>query len=217
MARLDRVPPGRAGRLWLQHRLGVARRGSDVLEQKLRILKSEARRLSLLEERTGREWTAACDQAEAWMTRAAILVGERGIRHGADSSRATVTIRWGDTMGVRHPAEATCSVPAPQADAPPLASGALITARAAYGRAVEAAVEHAVAQAAVRVIAAEEAVTRRRLRAITYRWLPLLTAGLRNVELNLEEEEHADGVRLRSSLAADGRARPGLGEKGRVR
>ena len=41
MSTVRRVPPGRAGRLWLQHRLAVAQRGADLLDQKLRILRSE--------------------------------------------------------------------------------------------------------------------------------------------------------------------------------
>ena len=42
------VPPGRAGRLWLQRRLQVARRGADLLDRKLRLLADELGRLRTL-------------------------------------------------------------------------------------------------------------------------------------------------------------------------
>ena len=51
-----RVPPGRAGRLWLRARLDVAERGVSLLEQKVRILGDERRRLRALTEDTGRDW-----------------------------------------------------------------------------------------------------------------------------------------------------------------
>ena len=35
------VPPGRAGRLWLQRRLETARRGAGLLDRKLRILQAQ--------------------------------------------------------------------------------------------------------------------------------------------------------------------------------
>ena len=44
-----RVPPGRAGRPWLLHRLEVARAGADVLEEKRRALLRRCDQLALEE------------------------------------------------------------------------------------------------------------------------------------------------------------------------
>ena len=53
------LPPGRAGRLWLQRRLDVATRGGDLLEQKLRILVAEEEAYTLQSERTRAAWESA--------------------------------------------------------------------------------------------------------------------------------------------------------------
>lgn len=195
MPRLRRVPPGRSGRLWLQHRLAVAGRGAALLDQKLRILRAEVRRATLAAEDTAQAWTAAAEEAERWLVRASLLGGERAARLASDGVEAQVEVVWASTMGVRHPRGATCVLP-PPADLP-MGGAALVQARAAHLRAVDAAVQHAVAAAAVRLLRAEEVATRRRLRAIEERWLPLLESTLRATELGLEEQEHADGVRLR--------------------
>ena len=64
-----------------------------------------------------------------------------------------------------------------------------------------AAARHAAAARAVRVIDAGAGATRYRLRAIEGRWIPRLERALSQVELALEEQEHADGVRLRQVLS----------------
>jgi len=197
VGRIDRVPPGRAGRLWLQRRLGVATRGASLLEQKLRILRTETQRLHLLAERTERTWRSASAEAEVWMTRAALLAGERGVRLASVDDDAQVAIEWTDTMGVRYPARAVCSVPPRSPAASPFGSAALTEARAAYERALDAGVQHAVTLAALQVLQAEEAATRRRVRALNERWRPRLASALHDTELVLEEQEHAEGVRLR--------------------
>ena len=51
-----RTPPGRAGRLRVRHSLDVAVRGADLLEQKLRILRSRHQRLLRAEEAAARAW-----------------------------------------------------------------------------------------------------------------------------------------------------------------
>lgn len=64
-----RVPPGRAGRMWLRARLDVAERGVALLEQKVRILGDERRRLRALTADTGRDWERACLDARTWTLR----------------------------------------------------------------------------------------------------------------------------------------------------
>jgi V/A-type H+-transporting ATPase subunit D len=195
-----RVPPGRAGRLWLRGRLATAERGLDLLDRKLRILRREQERLRLLERRTGEELRRSCDDADRWLLRAALGGGQRGLRLGTPSERASVTIAWRDTMGIRYPAEASCALPEPSPP-PPAAAAALGPAADAYRAALAAAVAHAAATAAVRVVGEEVAATSQRLRAIQDRRIPRLQAALVELELSLDELEQADNARLRRAVA----------------
>lgn len=213
MATLRRVPPGRAGRLWLRHRLAVAQRGAELLDQKLRILRGERRRLALLVERTGAAWEAASQEAETWLLRGVLLGGQRAVRLARNGAPADVEITWAQLMGVHYPADATCSVPEPDPSAPPASNAALVAAREAHHRAVDAAVQHAVAEGAVRVLEVEEAATRRRHRAIEDRLLPRLREALAQVQLGIEEQEHADAVRLRWASARIAGRRTGAGQR----
>ncbi len=191
------APPGRAGRLWLQHRLATAQQGADLLDHKLRVLRAERERLAVLQERTGTEWNAASREADLWLLRGVLVGGERAIRLGADQGLVDVEIVWSRQMGVRYPTEALCTLPEPAPDSAPLGNAAMVMVRECHRRALQAAVQHAAVEAAGRVLEAEERATRRRLRAIQERWIPRLRQALAEVQLKLEEDEHADGVRLR--------------------
>jgi V/A-type H+-transporting ATPase subunit D len=180
----------------LTHRLAIARRGADLLDHKLRILRVESQRLALLAGRTSAAWVAANRDADLWLHRAELLGGQRAVRLARDGVPADVQIAWAQSMGVRYPAEATCTLP-PVSTASPPGNAAIPAAREAFRRALEAAVQQAVAEAAVEVVRLEEAATRRRLRAIEERWIPRLDAALAETQLALDEQEHADGVRLR--------------------
>ncbi|GAB2856332.1 V-type ATP synthase subunit D [Nocardioides pacificus] len=208
------APPGRAGRLWLQHRLAVARQGADLLDHKLRILRSERERLSLRRQRATERWTATSREAAGWLLRGALIGGERSVRLSGERRQAEVRVLWEQPMGVRYPAEAICEVPDPQPEAAPAGNAALVSATQAHQRALEAAVELAAVEAALRILEAEETVTRHRLRAIEHRWVPRLERALIAVQFALEEEEHADGVRLRWAAGRQRDSTPGRDRTG---
>jgi len=199
------VPPGRAGRLWLEQRLQVARRGADLLDRKLRILQSELAERQDAAELTRQEWEQCCADAERLLLRAALLDGQRAIRLAADPGTADVRVSYTVTMGVRHPSSATRAIPEP-----PMWTGfALAEARNAHRAALGAAVAHAVASAALRVIEAETAVTRYRLRAVRDRWVPHLEQARAELIFALDELERADNARLsRAASLASSRPRP---------
>lgn len=197
VARVLHAPPGRAGRLWLQHRLVTAQQGANLLDHKLRVLRAERERLTLVQERTAAVWDAASREAEVWLLRGVLVGGERSVRLSSDQGLADVEIVWERQMGVHYPAEATCTGPELVEDPPALGNAAMVTVRECHRRALQAAVQHAAAEAAGRILEAEERATRRRLRAIEERWIPRLLQALAEVQLKLEEDEHADGVRLR--------------------
>lgn len=199
-------PPGRAGRIWLRRRLTTARRGADLLDSKLRILRREEQRFAVLAERTRAEWEASLAEAERWLLRAALVGGQRGVRADPGTAPAGVEVTWASVMGVRYPSRAAVRLPEEQPRSPVAATAALPMARAAYRRALEAAVAHAAADGAARVVAAEVTTTRTRLRAIEDRWVPRLEQALAGLEASLLEAETADNVRLR--WVARSRVRP---------
>jgi len=200
------VPPGRAGRLWLTRRLQVARRGADLLDRKLQILQAELGRRRAAAAQTATEWDRCCAEAERWLLRASMLGGQRAVRLAAGGQAADVTISYQVIMGVRHPADATCRIPVSVTwDGPALAA-----TRQAHGTALTAAVRHAAAAEALRVIEAEALATRYRLRAIRDRWIPRLEQALAELTVALEEQELADAARLR--LATAPRSRMGMEE-----
>lgn len=196
-----RVPPGRAGRLWLRARLDIAERGVGLLEQKVRLLGDERRRLRALTADTSRDWERACLDARTWTLRAALLGGQRSIQHAIPDNPATISVTWTTTMGVRYPDGADYTPPHP--DGPVLVeSSAIVYAQGAYHAALAAAARHGAALAAVRVIDREFHATRLRAMALRRHWLPDLHAALAKIQLDLEEQERAEGIRLKSAATA---------------
>jgi V/A-type H+-transporting ATPase subunit D len=187
------VPPGRAGRLRLERRLQVARRGADLLDRKLRILQRELPGLRAQATRAARDWQRCAADADQWLLRAALLGGQRAIRLGSTDPPADVSVSYATTVGVRHPADVTCAVPEPESWTGP----AVAEATRAHQAALQAAARSAAAAAALRVMEAETAATRLRLRAVKDRWIPLLEHARAQLTLALDEQERADLARLR--------------------
>ena len=206
MAGVRGMPPGRAGRIWLTRRLAVAQGAADLLDQKVRVLRQEAERFALLCDRSGAEWTRAAQEAQEWSLRAALVGGQAALRAATDGDQARLSVAWETTMGVGHPAGVEWEhVAAPHVDGVTYGPATMAAAHA-HRVALEAAVRHAVDQAALRAVSQELAVTRRRLRAVTDRWVPRLADALARTRLDLEETERAEGVRLRWAVAAHARS-----------
>ena len=191
-----RTPPGRAGRLWLTRRLETARRGAGLLDRKLRILQGELDHRRAAAAQAAARWESCQTDADRWLLRASLLSGQRAIRLAGDPQPADVTVSFATTMGIRYPAQAVCAIPAAATwDGP-----ALTQARRAHRAALEAAVQHAAASAALRILEDETAVTRYRLRAVRDRWIPRLEQALAEVTFEIEELERADAARLRRAV-----------------
>lgn len=196
-----RVPPGRAGRLWLVRRLELAGRGAEVLDQKRQILLREQQRLSARLGATAAEWERRAAEAAEWNARALAIAGPRQLRLAGlhRTAGATVAVRWRNALGVRFPEEATVD------SGPDLVAvgggGSSITLSAqAHARALAAAAEYAGVRTAHDALGAQLAVTTRRLRAIERRWVPEHEAALKALELRLEETELEETVRSRWAL-----------------
>lgn len=205
MTTIRGAPQGRAGRAWLDHRLGLARHAALRLDQKLRVLRTEQAHAALLVERTGADWTATVREAETWLLRAALLGGQAAVQAGAGVPEAEVGVTWTTSLGTTYPADATCTCPERDPRSAPVASSATVEARAAYRRALAAGVRHAAATAAARALEEETARTRLRLRGVQDRWIPRLEAATHELRLSLDEAEQAEGVRLRWAAQLTGR------------
>lgn len=191
-----RVPPGRAGRLWLRGRLAAAERAAGLLERKARVLHDELRGRVEVAERSALDWATAVRDADEWTLRAAILAGERGLLQSAEPLPARVDVAWTTLMGVRYPDYVDCCWPDDPGRRVP-SSAAHSSASRAYHRALEAAVHRATTEAAVRVLTTELATTNRRVRALRRRWIPALREELAHVDLRLEELDRDEAVGIR--------------------
>jgi V/A-type H+-transporting ATPase subunit D len=193
-----RVPPGRAGRIWLLRRLEVAHRGADVLDQKRRTLLRERQRLAERLSAAAADWEHAARAAAAWNARAQALAGQRRLRLAAlHSGTATVTVTWRNMLGVIVPIDARFESGGTP-DFVALGGGASIALAAqAHAEALSAAAVYAATRAANEAIATELATTTVRLRAIEQRWIPDHEAALKTLELTLDENELADIARAR--------------------
>ncbi|WP_458247699.1 V-type ATP synthase subunit D [Streptomyces sp. MAI_2237] len=194
-----RTPPGRAGRMKVRHSLDVARRGADLLDQKLRILRARHETLLAAEETARTAWHERLREAETWLRRGLLLAGDEALEAPAPVRPAEIDIVRTSTMGVRHPETARCALPQREPDTPAPANTALIHAEAAYAEAVRAAAGHAVARAAAREVGAEVLRTRQRVRALQRHWIPRLERALARADAALEQSEHEDAVRRRWS------------------
>jgi V/A-type H+-transporting ATPase subunit D len=128
---------------------------------------------------------------------AAVLGGQRATRLATGAGLASVEILFTTTIGISHPADGTFAPP-PGPD--PWAGQPVRQARQAHRRALAAAVRHAAAARAVRVMEAEATATRYRLRAIRYRLIPSLEQARAQVVLAIDELERADASRLRRGI-----------------
>ncbi|MGW3254040.1 V-type ATP synthase subunit D [Streptomyces fungicidicus] len=206
MTTARRTPPGRAGRLRLRHSLDVAERGADLLEQKLRILRTEHERLLRVAEAAGRTWRDLLSGAETWLLRGLLLGGEQALDSAAaGTALAETSVGWSVFMGVRRPVSASVSVPPRPATAAAPSNTALVHAQAAYAGAVRAAAEYAAAHAAAELVGSEVVSTRHRVRALRRHWIPRLREELHRAGLALEQSEQEDGVRRRWAAGGDGR------------
>ncbi|WP_225728972.1 MULTISPECIES: V-type ATP synthase subunit D [unclassified Nocardia] len=184
-----RIPPGRAGRLWLRERLALAGDALSLLERKQAVLAHELTRLRSRQQETGRAWTAATATARTWRLRAAMLGGERALDLAAPAAPAELTVHYATLAGVRYPTDIDC--PVPQGSSITMSSAA-VHARAAHATALSAAAAHAAASAAVDAVQSELTATRIRAQALRHRRIPDLRSALATLEFTLAERERAE-------------------------
>jgi V/A-type H+-transporting ATPase subunit D len=195
------LPPGRAGRLWLERRIGVARRAADVLDRRLRILAAHQARLEADAGSAEVGWRARHTEAETWLLRVAVLGQRRGIRTAAaDRPEAEVELGREVIAGVTYAVLVRFTVGEPEPSAAPAATAAADPAARACAAALEAAVRYALTDAAARAVRTEAEQTRVRRRAVEDRWLPRLEERLHTVNAELDEQERAEAASQRRGL-----------------
>jgi len=202
-----RIPPGRAGRLWLRERLAAARKAAELMDHKRRELESEMQRVRTIVADRERIWASAARDAALWLSRIDESGGGRSLRLAATLSRRPpeVELRWRQVMGVRYAADYDVRFP-PEPPVSGLDVGAaLAPAVTAYRRAVEAAIAHAVARTALARIREDLDTTKRRLRALDLRAVPACEHALATLELSLDEKSREEAVAARWAAESDPR------------
>ena len=194
-----RIPPGRAGRIWLVQRLEVARRGAEVLDRKRQALLRQQRRVHAEAEQARAEWRKAAAEVALWSVRAAFLDGpgrlELLVRHVQEP--ASIDVSWSNLMGARLPTEQTVALP----ELPPVSalggsSAAVFLARACC-EGTHAAARTAAADRAEAELDAELRRTARRLTALRQRWIPQHETALAQLDLALDETQREEAVHAR--------------------
>ncbi len=196
MAPLSR-PSGRMGRMWVLNRLDLAERGVMLLEQKLHLLTALQEELQRKAEQSRHDWQQACRKADMWGLRAVLLGGQNAIELAVTTAPASVTVRWAVTAGVRYPDVAVCVLPPENDPVVTYLTSASVQAARAYRAAVVAAAKCAAAQSSFRTVEQEVHTTRLRVRALSRHWLPQLQQELARIELELEEEDRDEAIRVR--------------------
>jgi len=194
-----RIPPGRAGRQWLVARIATAEHARDLLEQKRAVLLVAERDAGRRATEATAAWHASAAEAARWLERTALLDGERAQRlaQAHAGPPAEVRITPGTTMGVSVPTAGELELaPAPETALLP-GGTALTAAISAHRLALGAALRAAVERQAHERLAAELLSTVRRVRAIDSRWLPLHQRSLAVLEQTLDENDRAEGARIR--------------------
>lgn len=195
----------RAARLHLIRRLELARHATDLLHSKEQALQRERARLEVHAERARDAWARSAGKAAAWLQRSRALGAtdelDMIIAHGPQA--AEIAIDWQTSMGITYPGDVRC-VPAQQPDL--TATAALAPTMRAHHQALDAAAAHAATRTALARLDAELATTRRRRRAIGERLVPRLESELRHLELDLDEQDREEALRVR--LTSERRAVP---------
>jgi V/A-type H+-transporting ATPase subunit D len=197
MVEIRNVPPGRAGRLWLGSRLRAARLAAELLQRKLVLLSIEQRRLEQAVTASASRWRQADLAADRRLARASFLATPFDASLSTPTDPAEISVEWSNLMGARYPTRVRVRAPAISAGQRSAGSPALLAATAAVAEAVRAAADHAVDVAALRAVTTESAATRRRLRAITRRWIPRLEEASTQLARRLDEAEREESFRLR--------------------
>ncbi|HUO73619.1 MAG TPA: V-type ATP synthase subunit D [Solirubrobacteraceae bacterium] len=194
-----RIPPGRAGRIWLVGRLEIARRGAELLDRKRQALLRERRRVRGEAEAAQEAWQQAAAVAATWSSRAAILDGAARLELLARHARtpASLQLSWRNLMGARLPTIESLAAPDPPSLSAFGGSSAAVLAGHACADAAVAAARYAVARRAELELSVELQRASRRLRALQERWIPQHEAALAQLDLVLDESQREQAARAR--------------------
>lgn len=186
----------RAARLQLINRLGLARHAVDLLHSKEQALQRERARLELHADRARDAWERTAGEAATWLQRARVVgaTDELDVIAAEGPQPAAIVVDWQASMGITYPGDVQCT-PAVQRDL--TGSAALIPTMQAHHRALDAAATHAATRTALERLDAELTTTRRRRRAIGDRLVPRLEDDLRMLELDLDEQDREEALRVR--------------------
>lgn len=194
-----RIPPGRAGRIWLVARLHAARRGAELLEHKRQALARQRLEVQRETEDARRAWHEAAARAVLWSSRATLLDGavRLDLLAGYVQGEARVEVSLANVMGAKLPVLGAVGVGRAEDLSALGASSAAVIAAGACVEATRAAARCAAAERAEQELTAELARTSRRLRALERRLIPQHEQALAQLEIALDESQREQAARVR--------------------
>ena len=193
------VPPGRMGKLWLRSRLELAERAVSLLEEKLRLLGERRDELHRRAEDARRDWYSACREAEQLGTSRRAVGGPAG-------DPPCGAARAGRRSRSSGPPPPVCATPtAPTAPCPPRRQPnrdphqCSDSAGQAGPTAPRSSPPPSAPPQSLRSPPSSGSSVPRELRAraLNKHWLPRLHNDLARVEMELEEQDRAEAIRLR--------------------
>jgi len=192
----DRRGNNRAVRLHLTNRLRTAQHAADLLHGKEQALQHERARLEGHAHRARREWEARCRHGAVCLARARVLGAGDEIRALIERGPppADVNANWQSSMGSTYPGAVDCTPGDPSAFT---CTAAIEPTADAFRQALSAGATHAATTTALRRLDVELANTRRRRRAIGERLVPRLERVLHELDLQLEEQDREEAVRVK--------------------
>jgi len=194
-----RVPPGRAGRVWLLRRLDTAQRGAELLDRKRQALLAEQARVRREADQAREAWQRSAAAVTCWRARAAILDGEDRLEQLARhvGGRASLQLTAVRLMGAELVEVRDLELPARLPVSALGGSSAAVLLADACREATVAAARLAAASRAESELAVQLASAARRLRALRQRWIPLHEQALAQLELALDESQREQAMRVR--------------------
>jgi len=193
---------GRSRLLALREDLRAVRRGRDVLEQKLELLRAELQRRTAARDRQRAEVALALKDAREKLHGAIVDLGREVVASAtlAQPPAAAVEVRISSGLGVERPILRSEVRPFAPRYGPAATSASLDRAGAAWTallpRLYALAEEEAAAAAAARALAR----TARRVGALDKVLLPSMTREARAIAFALEEDERDEAARRRTWL-----------------
>ncbi len=180
-------------------RLGLARKGKNILKKRLITLMNEAMKRINAVRKLRREFLELYEKALKDVEKAEVYDGYLAVKAASllNESRLEVSIEEGNVAGVKVPVIEYSFEKKKSGISPFTTSLRLYRAKESWEKVAEKAMEMAQLEAVVKKILEEIEKTRKRVNALEHKLIPELEEACRTIAFRLEEMEREDFARLK--------------------